>query len=157
MKVGNWLALKDDSGFTLLELLAVLAIVSLTTVLLAFPMAERSRRAQSVRSAAIDLAAMLQSAHAEAKRSNMEQRTVIDLTARRFWTVGGSRPHALPPDLTAAYDVPAAEQAAEGMASIRFRPDGSSSGGTVRLSGQRQSAIIAVDWLTGRTHIEWGR
>ena len=56
-----------------------------------------------------------------------------------------------------SYDVPLGEQSGEGVAAFRFRPDGSSSGGKVTFSGHGQTASINVDWLTGRTHVDWGR
>ena len=147
---------RREAGFTLLELIAVLAIVALAATL-AFPLADRSRRGLAVRTAAIDLASALKTARAEAVRSNAERRVVLDLNARQFAADGTTRPHALPREVTVVYDVPVGEQSADGIASIRFRPDGSSSGGTISVAGQRQSASVTVDWLTGRTHITWGR
>ena len=147
---------RGDAGFTLLELIAVLVIVALAATL-AFPMADRSRRGLAVRTAAIDLASALKTARAEAVRGNAERRVVIDLNTRQFVADGLPRPHTLPREVSVAYDVPVGEQASNGVASIRFRPDGSSSGGKISLAGQRQSASVTVDWLTGRTRIEWGR
>lgn len=46
----------------------------------------------------------------------------------------------LPPGIRIAAAAPA----------ILFRPDGSSSGGTVDLAGRASAARIAVSWLTGR-------
>ncbi|MFC6669230.1 GspH/FimT family pseudopilin [Marinobacterium aestuariivivens] len=40
--------------------------------------------------------------------------------------------------------------------SIRFYPDGSSSGGTVVLTGSGGRYEIGVDWLTGRVRIDDG-
>ncbi len=40
--------------------------------------------------------------------------------------------------------------------SIRFYPDGSSSGGSLLLSGPSGRYRINVDWLTGRVHIDDG-
>jgi general secretion pathway protein H len=40
-----------------------------------------------------------------------------------------------------------------GTAAIRFFPDGSSSGGTISLSGANRDYFIGVDWLTGRVEL----
>ena len=32
---------------------------------------------------------------------------------------------------------------------IRFAPDGSSSGGTLRLANDTEARVLRVDWLTG--------
>ena len=47
----------------------------------------------------------------------------------------------LPPGIRIAAAAPRA---------ILFRPDGSSSGGTVDLAGRADTAHVAVNWLTGR-------
>lgn len=145
-----------EAGFTLLELIVVLAIVAAAT-LLALPSAERSRRGLTVATTAAELAATLNAARAEAVRSNREQRVTIDLAGRRFHVEGLGTGHTLPREIGVTYTVPAGEQADAGLAFFRFRPDGSSSGGEIRLATARQSARLEVDWLTGRTRIAWGQ
>ncbi|MGQ0672222.1 MAG: GspH/FimT family pseudopilin [Hyphomicrobium sp.] len=145
---------RRESGFAYLELIVVLVIVALA-VIIALPMAERSRHSFHVRSAAVDVASALKSARAGAMRTNLERRFVVDLDQRRFFADGMSRPHALPRGVTVSYEVPIGEQPAESIGTIRFRPDGTSSGGTITLVAQRQRATVSVDWLTGRTAIDW--
>jgi general secretion pathway protein H len=150
------LSLSRTAGFTILELMAVLAILALAAVF-AMPAADRTRRATPLRMAALDMASMLKTARAEALRSNQEQLFTIDLTNRTFGTSAMARSRPLNRQLTVAYEVPVTEQSSEGVASIRFRPDGSSSGGLISISGARQSAMLHVDWMTGSTRISWRR
>jgi general secretion pathway protein H len=144
------------AGFTLLELIVVLAILATATAM-AMPAVERSRRALPVRFVTLDMAALMASARSEAVRSNREQLFTINLTARKYGTSAGLRERSLPRALTVAYEVPITEQPADGLATIRFRPDGSSSGGTITISAARQSAGLSVDWMTGAARIAWRR
>ncbi len=57
--------------------------------------------------------------------------------------VGGETVRRLPPGIRIDAAAPI----------ILFRPDGSSSGGTVELAGRAQGERIGVNWLTGRVAI----
>lgn len=57
--------------------------------------------------------------------------------------LGADPVRRLPPGIRIAAAAPA----------ILFRPDGSSSGGTVDLAGHANTARIAVNWLTGRVAV----
>jgi general secretion pathway protein H len=145
-----------DAGFTLLELIAAMTILALAAVWVA-PAGDRTRRSLSIEATTLKLAAALKAARSQAVRSNQEQKLVIDLEQRRYWAEGLGGAKALPADIAVTYEVPASEQSKPGTAVLRFRPDGSSSGGNVRLKTTRRSANLTVDWLTGGTHIEWER
>lgn len=145
-----------DAGFTLLEMVAVLAILALAAAV-AWPAAERSRSSNAMRRATIDLAAALKNARSAALAGNKETGLTLDLANYRFAADGMMAAHALPRNVRFSYAVPVIAQAADGAAMIRFRPDGSSSGGTIRLAVPRQSAKITVDWMTGSTKITWGQ
>lgn len=55
--------------------------------------------------------------------------------------------------LRAARSEAIARQREVSYESIRFFPDGSSSGGSLRLNGTGRSYVIEVDWLTGKVAI----
>lgn len=145
-----------DGGFTLLELIVVLAILAIAATL-SFPAAERSRRALPLRTTAIDLAAALTTARTEALRTNRDTRLTLDLPNRRFLADGMAKVHALPRDVVVSYEVPVDERMGDGVAALRFRPDGSSSGGRISLAAPREAATVSVDWMTGRTQVQWGQ
>ena len=145
-----------QAGFTLLELIVVMVILALAAAL-ALPNGERTRRGLTLQATALDLASSLKNTRSEAIQSNREQKLVIDLAGRRFWGEGQGPAHALPRELIVSTEVPVSEQSAAGVASVRFRPDGSSSGGKIKLEAPRQTALVSIDWLTGRTRVEWGR
>ena len=64
----------------------------------------------------------------------------------------GSPAQALPPAVGVAV-VSLAGTAAAGNPSIRFAPDGSSTGGRVQLADGDRRVDVGVDWLTGRVRI----
>ena len=145
-----------EAGFTLLELIVVMVIMALAAAL-ALPNGERTRRGLTLQATALVLASSLKNARSEAIQSNRERKLVIDLASRRFWVEGQGPAHALPRELFVSTEVPVSEQAAAGVALVRFRPDGSSSGGKIKFEAPRQTALVSIDWLTGRTRVEWGR
>lgn len=89
--------------------------------------------------------------------SNFERALVVDLSRRRFWGDNTPQPRLLPSDIAMAFEIVPGQPLSAGEAVVRFRPDGGSSGGTVLLTGRRQSARIIVDWLSGTTVVKWGR
>lgn len=145
----------SDDGFSLLEMVAVLTILALVAAV-AWPATERSKSSIAMRRATIQLAAALKNARSAALLSNKETGLTLDFANFRFVGDGMVAANALPRSVRFSYSVPVVAQATDGAAMIRFRPDGSSSGGTIRLSIPRQSAKITVDWMTGSTKITWG-
>ena len=112
------------NGFSLLELIVVLAIVAAVSAVAA-PHLSGAVRAASLTAGARELAASLRAARSEA----VVQRREVAFVPRR--------------DPRLAADAPA----------IRFFPDGSSSGGRLTLRADGRSAHVEVDWLTGRVSI----
>ena len=43
------------------------------------------------------------------------------------------------------------------LAAIRFAPDGSASGGRIRLAEGEHRILFGVDWLTGRVSVSDGK
>lgn len=124
------------AGFTLLEMLVVLAVLALAIALVAG--AGGPRPEAVARAAADHVAAALRTARG---RAILEDRTVtvaLDAAGHAL-RVGDDAPLRLPPAL-----------ALSGPAVIRFAPDGSSSGGRIVLTGGTRQMAVSVDWLTGR-------
>lgn len=123
-------------GFTLLELLVILAIVSLVSAI-AFPGVDKAMRRQGFVEAATRFEAALRGARAEAFRAGGA--VPFEISAdRRGFGYGGSF-DSLPEGVVAD---------ASGAA-IRFYPDGTSSGGLVTLSDMRFELRWRVQPATG--------
>ena len=136
-------------GFTLLELMVVLAILALAT-LLALPAGTAVLQRTSLDTAARDLGDDLVRARALAIERQDETVLRLDAAGRR-WQVGDGPVR----DASAAVDgldlaLPEAGRDAAGVPAVRFFAEGASTGGrlVLRRGGRRET--VTVDWLTGR-------
>ena len=142
----------DESGFTLVEVLVVLAMIALAAVV-AMPQALGSRQRLALEAAAIDLASEMKSARAAAIRTNTEQTLTIDAETRRYTRDGWTEGRPLPGQFTVAVDTIRSEQTGSAAGRIRFYPDGSATGGRVILSSGPRRSVVAIDWLTGGARV----
>lgn len=143
------------AGFTVLEMLVALVVVAIVAAI-AWPRVTAPSPSLSVRTAALRLAAEFRSARADAMTSGMARAVTIDLTRRTFWTGADGAKRRIAAPLRLQAEGPLA-WAAPQQAQVLFRPDGSSSGGSLRLSAGTMRASVHVDWLTGATSVSRGR
>jgi general secretion pathway protein H len=138
----------QDSGFTLLEMLAVLAILGLAVGLVLTRGPVRSP-ALEARATADSVAQALRAARAQAIAEGRPVAFVLD-ARRHEYVTEGARPVVLPVAPAVTITAPAS--------GIRFAPDGSSSGGRIGVEDQGHVVSVSVAWLTGRvTTAEVGR
>ncbi|HVH81748.1 MAG TPA: GspH/FimT family pseudopilin [Stellaceae bacterium] len=142
---------RSAAGFTLFELLVVLAIMALTTCLIVGYRPSWSG-SLGMRGAVSELASSLRLARSQAIANGGSVAMTVDVAAHRY-RVGDGPITSLPPALKVELLTLASERAtaAEGM--IRFNPDGSSTGGRITVSNNVRSLAVGVDWLTGRVSI----
>lgn len=137
----------QPNGFTLVELLVVLALVALAVALVP-PSLERLRDTMryrdAVRAVVVDLRQARQLAAAEAR----DVRFVVDLEGRRFGIEGrGLRP--LPEPLTMRLTTAGIEWDPARVGAIRFLAEGGATGGSLEvLRPQGGGVRIVVDWLS---------
>lgn len=140
--------LPSDAGISLIELLIVLAIISLAYAL-AMPNFFAATQSAGLRATALDMKSRLATARAAAITRNRPVAVIVDLPQRRYASEVDKRWIALPADLslsvTTARDVGGRTE----MPSLVFFPDGSSSGGKILLRKDNQSYNVSVNWLTG--------
>jgi general secretion pathway protein H len=140
-------------GFTLIELVVVMAIIGLVLMLVPGLML-RSQPGLDVDVAARALADGLRRTRSQAMVSNREQVFALDVEQRLF---RAGRDHPLK-QLDRAIELHLYTAAAElvdgDSGRIRFFPDGSSSGGAIDLRLADQHSRVSVDWLTGQVEIE---
>lgn len=139
------------AGFTMLEMLVALAILSLimgASTQLLRPPSPKLR----VESAARALCSALRATHSRAVATNGETQVVVDLARKKFSSPVAAEA-ALPFD--AALNVQVAQgQQGNQAAAIVFFPDGTSTGGDISIDIAGSHASISVNWLTGETSCE---
>jgi general secretion pathway protein H len=141
-----------QGGFSLLELIVVLVIGAIAyTVVLGVPF--RGPSTADMKAAARTLASGLRQAQTTAMATRRDATLTIDLDAREFEVSGTQGSRSLPRDLELKLYTAQTEVATERKGSIRFYPDGSSTGGRITVASGERQYLVDVDWLTGRVSI----
>lgn len=138
---------RSSRGFTLLELIVTLFVI-LLTMGLAVPVIGRSSDAIRARADVAGFSAVLRHARERAITSRQSHAVVIDPAARRMTVLAGvdgevKETRTLPERLTVQASPPPA-------LTVRFEPEGTSSGGDYRLTAGDVVYRVTVDPITGR-------
>ncbi len=141
------------AGLTLVELLVTLTIVGLVAAVTA-PSLSGSLDAARLRAASHELVAALRSVRHDAVSSRRESALVLDTASHDYWRAGEQRRLSVPEQTAISMTVAESEHPEPTQGRIRFFPDGSSTGGTIRLERSNVHIRIVVAWLTGRTTVE---
>jgi general secretion pathway protein H len=138
-------------GFTLIEILVVLAILGLGLALIVGYKPPWSSTLE-VRGAAAEIAAGLREARSQAILRNRAISLEIDLVGHRF-QVGSGPVRPLSFELRVELLTAAGERRDDRTGGIRFNPDGSSTGGRISIGDGHRAIAVGVDWLTGRVSL----
>jgi len=139
-------------GFTLVELLVVLLIMSV--LLVAAPIAfDRVLPGLQLRSDARNVASVLREARAQAIRANREATVTVNVAERTYHLGDDGTSQRFSEDVTVTLKTAESELLGPDVGRIRFFPDGTSTGGLVSLDRGGRKYNIAVDWLYGRVQI----
>jgi general secretion pathway protein H len=140
-----------DAGFTLIEIVVVLAVLGFALVLLVGFRPPWSK-GLDIESTAAELAGQLRLVRSQAIAANQSVALELDLPGRRY-RGGAAAARALPAGLAIELLTVAGERRAGGVDGIRFHPDGSSTGGRIVLADGTRRVAVGVDWLTGRVTV----
>jgi general secretion pathway protein H len=144
---------RRDAGFTILEVMVVLVIAAMAYVLiLGVPM--RGTSVYDLKSAARTLASALRQAQTTAMATRRDTLLTLDLESKEFEVPGVAEMRKLPQAIDFKLYTAQSEVTSEKRGSIRFYPDGSSTGGRITVSSGERKFLVDVDWLTGRVSIE---
>ncbi len=138
-----------NEGFTLLELLVVLSIIGLMSSVVLVSLSG-SRETLEIKTAARGVMMQMIESRSQAIRSSSEVRFFLNITQGEFWTEDSATHQKFPKGMEVEIYTAKSEQGENDTAAIRFFPDGSSTGGYVRLSQGETNYRIAVNWLTGK-------
>lgn len=136
-----------ESGFTLLEVLVVLGLISLILGLSAFFFVGNLPSAR-LDTLGREMAASLRQARALAKTSGEKKYFFADIDAGRFGIEGlGER--GVPQGVSLRVIDPDATEVTRGKYRITFQPDGRGGGETIILTRGRQTVQVAVNPAAG--------
>jgi general secretion pathway protein H len=142
---------RDDRGFTILELLIVLAIMGLIGSLLVGARPSTSARVNG-RAAAETLASVLREARSEAILQGRTTAVEID-TERRTYRIGSAGDRPLPDGVRISLLTNRGDVIDGSQGRIRFTPDGRSTGGRIDVVTPSGKTEVGIDWLSGRVSI----
>ncbi len=140
------------AGFSLIEMLVVLFIVSSATALIAtsWPV---TASAPSLQRMGRTLAASMRRARTLAIATRARVDLTIDVEQKSYWIKGPRSKKIVLPKIIAITITTARSKVVDKVAAIGFFPDGTSSGGQIELRHQHRTVRIAVDWRTGAAHV----
>ncbi|WP_256380013.1 prepilin-type N-terminal cleavage/methylation domain-containing protein [Bradyrhizobium sp. Cp5.3] len=141
-----------EAGFTLIEMVCVLAIVAMIAAVLLprFPSATSRARLEAY---AIELAALLKADRNAALSRYDAVNAVVDAQARSVRS--GSSPWIIqvPQDVVFDALLPERCNGRPALSTISFFSSGMSCGGTIRLTRLGNAVEVRVNWLTGGVEI----
>ena len=139
-------------GFTLLEMVCVLAIIALlAAVLLPFVPHETSR--SRLQAYALQTAALLKTDRDAAITRRTSVATLVDADGRAIRSGASRAAIAIPPDVRFDALLPQTCRQRAALSTISFFSNGTSCGGTIALTRFDTGYEIRVNWLTGRIEV----
>jgi general secretion pathway protein H len=137
-----------ERGFTLLEMILVLVIAA-TVAAVAVPNFQPALANMQLRAATRDVASALRHVRGQALSRGREAVFSLNVDRHTYQVSGRRKDYALPASVRLGLFTAEAELSGEGQGSIRFYPDGSSTGGRVSLEAAGKKRLVDVNWLTG--------
>jgi general secretion pathway protein H len=144
--------MKREAGFTLIEIVCVLAIIALlaSVVLPAFPRATSRPRLEAY---ALEVAAILTADRSAAIRRHTEIATVLDAGANAIRSGAGGRSARFPRDVVFNALLAQTCNGRDGGSTIAFFANGMSCGGSIGVRRGNVGFEIRVNWLTGGVEV----
>jgi general secretion pathway protein H len=137
-----------DGGFTLLEVVCVLAITAML-VAIALPAIPPATSLPRINGYALQAAALLNADHAAAESQRREIATVVDAQSRVLQSGATGRVLRFPSDVTVQTLLASQCNNRSAGPTIRYLPSGLSCGGVLILTRSGTGFQVRVNWLTG--------
>jgi len=140
------------AGFTLIEVVCVLAIVALLAALV-LPAIPRATSQERLAGYAVEVAALLKGDRNAAIRRRAQVATSLDSERRIVISGSNASVVEIPADVT--FEALLAQRCGDRRvgATIDFFPSGSSCGGVIAIARQGVGYQIRVNWLTGGVEV----
>lgn len=120
---------------------------------LASPMISSGVSGTELKASARQLAAGLRKARSDAVAQRRETVLTVDVDGHQFQLSGDQRIYRLPKSVDVKLFTAESELVNGSSGSIRFFPDGGSTGGRVTVSARERKYDVDINWLTGQISI----
>lgn len=144
--------MRNERGFTLLEIVVVMVIIAAATTLGAMAATGGIDRMR-VQSSAKQVAANLRYARAQAMARGEPRTFTLNLGDHR-WTGVDERQGRIPDDIRVSFTGAREVQPRRDEGAIVFFPDGASTGGRIRMVSGKARWDVDVKWLTGEVTLQ---
>jgi general secretion pathway protein H len=141
-----------ERGFTLLEMVCVIALVAMVAAVL-LPFVPRHTSRAGLQAYAIEAASLLKADRNAAIRRSTEVSTRVDASSRAIRSGATAQLIRIPEDVRFETLLPQSCRQRAALSTISFFADGMSCGGAIALTRLDSSYEIRVNWLTGRVEI----
>jgi len=146
-------AFRFNKGFTLIELMVVLFIVVIGFTAIGMRLSSGSDSTEH-KGVARDVVSALRYARGQALMTHQETTVTFDLAENSYKVSERDTVYPIPQTIDVSLVTGQKELSGEGQGSVRFFPDGSSSGGRVTLERSGRALKIDINWLTGLIELE---
>jgi general secretion pathway protein H len=143
---------RGGPGFTLLEMLIVLALMAIVAGVV-LPIFGTGVSTTDLKRAAREVAAGLRLARSQAIAQRSESVLVLDVAGRTFSVPPDPRVHSMPAGIDLKLFTAQRDLVSDQVGAVRFFPDGGSTGGRITLAAGERKFDVDIDWLTGRVAI----
>ena len=143
---------KAEAGFTLVEMVCVIAIIAMLAAIL-LPHISRATSRPRLEGYAVETASLLKADRTAAMRRRVAIATQVDASERYLRSGSTGRILRVPDDVTFSATLPLRCNDRPAFSTISFFATGMSCGGTIVLSRLGAVYEIRVNWLTGGIEI----
>jgi len=141
-----------QDGFTLIEIICVVAIVAMLAAIV-LPRMPRGTTRPQLEAYAVQTAALLNADHHAALRRRTEIATVVDAPSRAIRSGASGRVLRVPSDVTLDAMLAARCNNRPSDSTIRYFASGMSCGGVIGLTRLGTGFQVRVNWLTGGAEV----
>lgn len=144
---------RRSTGFTLIEVLMTMVIAVAITAI-SVTAYNRLSSTAALKATAQDILVSLRGARISAMAKSEDVAFTIDNQKRIYWVTGSNRQRAVDSSLDMQVFSARGINANKQISHIRFAPDGSSSGGEIKISNGKKVYRIVVEWLSGKVELQ---
>jgi general secretion pathway protein H len=141
-----------ERGFTLLEMVCVIALIAMLAAVL-LPFLPRHTSRARLQAYALETATLLKADRNSAIRRRADVSTLVDAPSRAIRSGVSPETIRIPDDVHFDALLPQTCRQRAALSTISFFADGMSCGGSIALSRLDMAYEIRVNWLTGRIEI----